>query len=29
MNEVLRQLHERKSVRVYAERPVEPEVNRI
>ena len=28
MNEVLRQLHERKSVRVYAERPVEPEVKR-
>ena len=28
MNEVLRQLHERKSVRVYAERSVEPEVKR-
>ena len=26
MNEVLRQLHERKSVRVYEDRPVEPEV---
>ncbi len=28
MNEVLRQLHERKSVRVYEDRPVEPEVKR-
>ena len=28
MNEVLRQLHERKSVRVYEERPIEPEVKR-
>ena len=26
MNEVLRQLHERKSVRVYEDRPIEPEV---
>lgn len=28
MNEVLRQLHDRKSVRVYEDRPVEPEVKR-
>ena len=28
MNEVLRQLHERKSVRVYEDHPVEPEVKR-
>ena len=28
MNEVLCQLHERKSVRVYEDRPVEPEVKR-
>ncbi|MDO5545751.1 MAG: nitroreductase family protein [Eubacteriales bacterium] len=28
MNEVLRQLHQRKSVRVYEDRPVEPEVKR-
>lgn len=28
MNEVLQQLHERKSVRVYENRPVEPEVKR-
>ena len=26
MNEVLRQLHERKSIRVYEDRPIEPEV---
>ena len=28
MNEVLRQLHERRSVRVYEERPIEPDVKR-
>ena len=28
MNEVLRQLHERKSVRAFEDRPVEPEVKR-
>ena len=28
MNEILRQLHDRKSVRVYEDRPVEPEVKR-
>ena len=28
MNEMIRQLHDRKSVRVYEDRPVEPEVKR-
>ena len=28
MNEVIRQLHDRKSVRVYEDRPVEPDVKR-